>query len=642
MIMLDNLVIEALSHSISQLMTVDIDIMETISRSIEIPPSLDLGERSSNIAFKLAKSQRKSPKQISEIISLDINKNLSENSMIQKVKSANGYINFYFNFLMIFKELNRKIKLEKNNYGKNNSGQGKKIVIEHTSINPVKPLHIGNLRNAILGDIISRLYHWNGWEIEVHNLIDDLGRQVATLVWGFLNGIQFELSRDPSEKFDVWLGRLYSQSNKFLEESNKWDEVDAIMINMRDDPILYSYMRNICQACVDVNLETAWQYGITYDYLVWESDISKSGIWEETLHLLEKNSSFTWETKGENKGCFVAYLGDLPEFQDKKNPVKIFVRSNGVPTYVAHDVALQFWKFGIVKASLISNGIVQQKNESGEGKKLWSSSNLNVAKYPSIEFGKANRVCNVIGVEQEFLQEIVRHTLKLLNMNEKYENSFHLSYKHVNAPHARFSGRSGNWYEERAWADAVLQDTFDEAYKVISLKRPDLESDYSKKREITLKLSVGAIRYWLAKFSTETEIKFRIEDATSLEGDTGPFLVYSHVRANKILEKMGKHKVKKQYIINEEQISLQEKQLILDLLRFPVIVEEAASVFQPIQMTKYANELASSFNKFYETSPVLNAESPDLKAFRILIVECFLKVMENVLKIIGISLVDEM
>jgi len=640
--MLDNLVLEELSRSISQLTTVNNDINELISRSIEIPPSLDLGERSSNIAFKLAKSLQKSPKQISEIITLDINKNLSGNSMIQKVEPVNGYINFYFNFSIVFKELNLKIKNEKNNYGKNDSGQGKKIVIEHTSINPVKPLHIGNLRNAILGDIISRLYHWNGWKVEVQNLIDDLGRQVATLIWGFLNGIQFKLSRDSLEKFDVWLGRLYSQSNKILEESNRWNEVDAIMIKMRDDPILYSYMRNICQACVDVNLETAWQYGITYDYLVWESDISKSGIWEETLHLLEKNDSFTWETKGENKGCFVAYLGDLDEFQDKKNPVKIFVRSNGVPTYVAHDVALQFWKFGLVKASLSSNGLVQQINESGERKNLWSSSNLNITELLPIEFGKADRVCNVIGVEQEFLQEIVRYTLKLLDMDEKYGNSFHLSYKHVNAPHARFSGRSGNWYEERAWADAVLQDTFDEAFKVISSKRPDLESNYSKKREITLKLSVGAIRYWLAKFSTETEIKFRIEDATSLEGDTGPFLVYSHVRAKKILEKIGKKRVKRQYKINEEQISLQEKQLVLDLLKFPVIVEMAASVFQPIQMTKYANELASSFNKFYETSPVLNAETLDLKIFRIMMVECFVVVMENVLKILGISLVDEM
>ena len=638
----DNLVLEVLSQSISQLMTLDNNIKEMISRSIEIPPSLDLGERSSNIAFKLAKNLKKSPKQISEIISLDINKNLSKDDMIQKVESANGYINFYFNFFIIFKELNKRIKDEKNNYGKNNSGCGKKIVIEHTSINPVKPLHIGNLRNAILGDIISRLYHWNGWKVEVQNLIDDLGRQVATLIWGFLNGIQFKLSRDPSENFDVWLGRLYSQANTILEESNNWDEVDAIMIRMRDDSILYSYMRNICQSCVDVNLETAWRFGITYDYLVWESDISKSGIWEETLHLLEKNESFTWENEGENKGCFVAYLGDLDEFQDKKNPVKIFVRSNGVPTYVAHDVALQFWKFGLVKASLNSNGLVQQINESGEWKNLWSSSNLNVSKIPSTEFGKADRVCNVIGVEQEFLQNIVRNTLKLLDMDEKYENSFHLSYKHVNAPHTRFSGRSGNWYEERAWADAVLQDTFDEAFKVISLKRPDLDSNYSKKLEITLKLSIGAIRYWLAKFSTETEIKFRIEDATSLEGDTGPFLVYSHVRAKKIIEKLGKYRIKKQYKINEEQITLQEKQLLLDLLRFPTIVEVAASVFQPIQMTKFANEVASSFNKFYETSPVLNAETPDLKTFRILMVECFLVVMENVLKILGISLVDEM
>ncbi|MHA1329870.1 MAG: arginine--tRNA ligase domain-containing protein [Candidatus Hodarchaeales archaeon] len=509
-------------------------------------------------------------------------------------------------------------------------------------MNPVKPLHIGNLRNAILGDIIARLYEWNGWEVEVQNLIDDFGRQVATLIWGLLNGIQLKIPRDPLESFDVWLGKVYSHSNSVLEKEGVLEEVNKIMVKMRQDPEIYRFMRSICQSCVDVNLETAWKFGITYNYLVWESDISKSGIWEETFNTLVKHKNFYFEKEGTNKDCFVAYLGDLPEFQDKKNPIKIFVRSNGVPTYVAHDVALQMWKFGLVKASLKSRGLVQQTNEEGNTRDLWSSTDLDLPGERKNDFGKADRVCNVIGVEQEYLQEIVRYSLKLLNLEDKYQNSFHLSYKHVNAPHARFSGRSGNWYEERAWAEAVYQDTFDEAFKVITSKRPDLELEPYKRREITRKIAVGAIRYWLAKFSTETEIKFRIEDATSFEGDTGPFLVYAYVRARKILEKLKNKRVKKQFIVQDRQVTLKERQLILELLKFPDVIKSSANSFQPIQLTKYAFDLASSFNRFYETSPVMNAENPDLKSFRVSLVKSFIIVMKNTLKVLGIPLVYEM
>jgi arginyl-tRNA synthetase len=253
-------------------------------------------------------------------------------------------------------------------------------------------------------------------------------------------------------------------------------------------------------------------------------------------------------------------------------------------------------------------------------------------------------VCNVIGVEQNYLQEIVRYTLKLLSLDNEYKNSFHMSYKHVNAPHARFSGRSGNWYEERAWADAVFDDTLAAAFTTISKKRPDLEDNPQKREEIISNITVGAIRYWLIKFSTETEIKFRIEDATSLEGDTGPFLMYSFVRAKKILGKLTtKRKGKKASLKKiEMQFSPQEKQLILELHRFPEVVQKAALSFQPLMVSKYAFDLASSFNRFYETSRVINAETNELKSLRAALVESFAIVMGNTLRVLGIPFVDEM
>jgi arginyl-tRNA synthetase len=639
--MLNETVFNILRETISSLTKINPEMEDAIQKSIETPPSLEYGERSSNIAFKLAKILRKSPIEIAKNISDNINNRLSIDGEIHHTKATKGYINFFYNFPIIFNTIFSQI-IQNEKYGENKSGNNRKIVIEHTSINPVKPLHIGNLRNAVLGDIIARLYKWNGWKVEVQNLIDDFGRQVATLIWGFLEGLQLKVIREPQEKYDVWLGRLYSYCNSVLEENNTWSQVDKIIVEIRKNPTIYQFMRNISQACVESNLETAWRNGITYDYLVWESDISRSGIWEETLQLLEKSELFFWEEKGTNAGCFVADLGHLPEFQDKKNPYKIFVRSNGVPTYVAHDVALQMWKFGLVKASLRNRSIVKQINESEQMKDLWSSTDFEIPDKKSIKFGNADRVCNVIGVEQAYLQDIVRYSLKLLNLEDKFQNSFHLSYKHVSAPAVRFSGRTGNWYEERAWADAVFEDTYNEAFKVISAKRPDLDQNFIKKQNIANNITIGAIRHWLAKFSTETEIKFRIEDATSLEGDTGPFLMYAYVRASKIIEKINSKFVKDKIEIKDKDISEQEKRLILELFRLPEVISSAASSFQPIQVTKYAFDLASAFNKFYETSRVISAETADLQGYRLKIVKLFLIVMRNVLQVLGIPIIDEM
>ncbi len=637
---MEKMIKKHLKQVINSHLEIDSSIENLIENSIEIPPTFEFGERSSNIAFKLAKFLKKSPMKIAEELSQGINNNLDEKTLIVKTTPVKGYINFFINFIPFFNRLYTQIKKEGAKYGENTRGKGKKIIVEHTSINPVKALHIGNLRNAILGDCIARIYKRNGWKVEVQNLIDDFGRQVATLIWGILNGHHLGVVREINEKYDVWLGKVYSHCNSLLAENDLWPEVDKVMVDMRHDPHMYRFMRNICQTCVDNNLETSWRYGVTYNYLVWESDISRSGVWEETLRLLEKNSSFHWEKEGSNAGCFIANLGKLDEFQDKKNPDKVFVRSNGIPTYVAHDVALQLWKFGIVKANLISRSVVKQKNESEETRDLWTSTDFRVSGEKGKIFGKSNRVCNVIGMEQNYEQEIVRYSLKLLSLNNEFENSFHMSYKHVNAPHARFSGRTGNWIEERAWADAVFEDTYTAAFKAISKKRPDLEDNPIKREKIVNSITAAAIRYWLVKFSTETEIKFRIEDATSLEGDTGPFLMYSTVRAMKILTKLSK--IKAFSARGDYAITQNEKNLILQLYRCPKVIKNAADSLQPLMIAKYAYELASSFNRFYETSRVLNAESAKLKNFRVALVQIFSIVIQNILHILGIPIVDEM
>lgn len=632
--------LEVKNKIISSLEHLGIDINSEldviIDQSIESPPNLDLGEKSSNISFKLAKILKKSPIIIAEEIVSFLKTTLSNDDLITEVTVENGYINFFFNFTKIYKHLYSKIHIDKN-FGKNTSGKNRKIVIEHTSMNPIKPLHIGNLRNAVLGDIISRIYQWNGWNVEIQNLIDDLGRQVATIVWGFLNNHHLDVPRPIGYKYDLWLGKIYSYCNSIIDKGKLEDQIDKIMIKLKEDTNLYHFMRRLCEKCVLSNLETLWKFDIKYDFLVWESDIAHSKIWEETIELLKQNDHFYWEKEGDNKNCFVANLSSLNEFKDKKNPDKVFIRSNGVPTYVAHDVALQLWKFGKVETKLNHIPLVKQKGYSENTKDVWSSHDFPLDHKKSKDFGNAKRICNVIGSEQNYLQMIVKFTMKLLNLNEEFNNSYHLSYKHVTTPAGRFSGRSGNWFEERAWADAIFEDTYESAFNLLQTKRSDLPN--LKRTQIAQKIAIGAIRYWLAKFKTETEIVFKIEDATSLDGDSGPFLMYTYVRANRILEKGS--------IVNKTDFNLQSitpyaKSLILKIQEFPEVVKNSAKSFSALLITKFALELASLFNKFYETCPVITAESNEKKEFRLSLVHSFTKVMADTLSLLGIPIVEEM
>ena len=611
--------------------------IDAIEGSLDKPKKPEQGDLASNLCFKIAKELNRPPNEIAMEL-VKILSNFSKNDpLYEKIEAVGPYLNFFFDSNQMTIQIANLVIAKGTEYGSSDHGQDRKIIIEHTSVNPVGPLHIGNLRNAVLGDIVARMHQASGWNVEVQNLVDDLGRQMAILVWGFLNRVHIDVPRTEGMKYDVWLGLVYSEANKRVTEENLDKIIGNLMQKIKKNKDYFLFNRALAEKCVESNLETSWSLNIAYDLLIWESDISFSGVWEETLLLLEKSPHFSWVKSGEKKNCFVAHMGNLSDFKDAKDPDKVLIRSNKVPTYLAHDIALQLWKFGLTN-TIIQYRPLYTQSHGNENRQLWTSTPSGVpVKTFQGKFGNADRVCNVIGFEQDYLQNIVKHTLNLLQEQDKSENSFHLSYKHVILPTQRFSGRTGNWYETGGWGDEVLRKTIHAAYEVVAKKRDDL--DEGERRQIARKIGIGALRYWLAKFSTETEIKFIIDDVVDLEGDTAPFILYSIVRARNILKKAGTSDFSKSY---EKIKSKWERILVIKIGEFPEILFRATESMSPHFLTTYAYELASTFNKFYETCPVIGTEDPELRAQRISLVKVTVQTLENVVNILGLPVPDQM
>lgn len=624
-------IIEAIYKALGSLGIKNILSMEEVGLSLEQPPDPKLGNLSSSIAFRISKSLKRKPTELAQQVSEQLK--AQELPLVERIEVAPpGYINFYFNDLKLAETTIKKVFTEGQTYGQKNLGKGEKVLVEHTAVNPTKPLHIGHLRNAVLGDVVANLHRNSGWKVEVENFIDDLGRQVGVLVWAFLNNIHLEVPREKDTKLDFWYGLIYAKAAQLLKEKPELEKgVDEVMREMeKGGNEIANFSRHLSEMCVESNLETTTRANIPYNLLVWESDIARSKIWAETLKKLEKSENFVWETEGEYKGCFVAKFSRLEEFKDKKNPDKVIIRSNQVPTYIAHDIAYQLWKFGKLSTKMRYRPWNTQFNQQI----LWTTSpTLSNA---SDEFANAKKVINVIGYEQEYLQQGLKASIKLLGYEEEAKNSIHLSYKHVKLAEERFSGREGNWVGYHA--DAVINQTSIRAYTQVSENLPDIPE--LEKRELSEIIAIGAVRFWLIKFSTEQTIIFDFDKVANFDGETGPYIQYAGVRARSIIEKAG---IKPTPNIKPEKLSDErEKTLIQHIAQFPEIIKAATEQLKPHILAEYIYQLALKFSKFYESQPVLTAEDEETKNARLALVYITKQTIENALNTLGIQVPPKM
>ncbi len=625
---------------------------EKLDYDISEPPKTEFGDLTTNIAFLLSKRLNKKPNEIAkELVYNSINlqlKNIGKNSLILNANAhISGHINFYINYVTFNKFLLQWVN--ENDLLKSTNGFNKKIVIEHTSVNPNKALHIGHLRNVIIGDSLYRLFKLTNQSPFVLNYIDDSGVQVADLIVAFkFAGFSPEdIGNDI--KFDQYCGEVYVRMNELYKTNLELIEKRKLVIKEieQGNNEIAQFTHFIVEKIVEQQLESCWRIKSRYDLLVIESQILLSKLWEQTFNLLKEKNIIYYSTKGKNKNCWV--------LRDEHNEEKVIIRSDGTATYIAKVISFAVWKLNLVNDPFIYNKFSLQWDKSILWKTMLKSENTNDSSFQQTDFlfkeKRPDKVITVIDSRQARLQKIIWVVLNNIetNINKKY---IYLGYEtvalspksvqdigvelnNINKKIIHMSGRKGIFIN----ADTILNKLHKKAYYEVKKRNPTLDENTIS--GIAEGIAVSAIRYNLLRQDVDKMITFDIEESLNLEGDTSLYLQYSFARAMRIIEKSndsiegfinGKNAKIRCDLLNQTI----ESDLIKEISKLNIIIEESINTLNPKIITKYANRISTKFNSFYENIPVLSSEQI-YKESRLILVKVFVKVLANLFKILGIE-----
>ena len=641
------------------------EVLKVEEVPINVPPKKEWGDFSSAICLSLAKERKQSPMEIAKKTVEQLKS--SPPPFIQEITvSPPGYLNFKVEWPALARDLLPNILKEGDVFGKPASAPGEKVFIEHTSVNPNKAMHIGHLRNAVLGDTVARVFKWLGYSTEVCNYIDDTGLQVVDVVTALLYldpplyqegsaGFKNIWGKVPDDRpLDYFCWDLYARFQNEVEKNSslleKREEVTH-QIEGGKHPVA-SFAKDLADRIVYAHLETVANLSIFYDLLNWESDIIRQGFWDATFELLKKKGAIRLETEGPNEGCWVVPFGGLVETEEGvKSLDKILVRSNGTVTYTGKDVAYQLWKFGLLGKDFLYSAWGTQQN----GEVLWTTAREGkTAGQISKRFGHAGRVINVIDTRQSYPQQVVSECLRQMGFAAEAENSIHLAYEVVNLSvqaaralgveeteekkSVAMSGRAGTGVKAKDFIEMVRR-------KVIE------KADHPLEESVAVTLASAAIRYYLLRFSLESQILFDFDEALKTTGDTGVYLEYAHARACSILRKAEELGIEVSWRETSipSRLTETESGLLSALSEFSSAVSKAGKTLRISQLTEYALDLATSFTNFYEhpdpgadvQTPFIHLQDKKLQAFRLSLVKAFQTVMADALRLMGMPTLEK-
>jgi arginyl-tRNA synthetase len=595
--------------------TLDLDVIES-----SVNPSKAFGDISSSVAFRIGKERGIPVDEVAAKLASVI----SSDGFLEKITHENGFINFYLQREVFAETVIREaseLKVQP---------KGQKLIIEYPSVNPNKPWHVGHLRNALLGDAISNLADYCGYQVERGDYIDDFGLQVVESLWGFMN-----LEKEPTKKFDHWMGEQYVVVNREMEKAAVKEQITRLMPLMEQDGTYEAGLaRQLSEKCIREQYATAFDYGIYHDYMIWESDIVHRKLLDKALEFLREKKIVRKETDGEYAGCTVIDLksiDNLPkELRGMKESIKVLVRSDGTPTYVAKDIAFHMWKLGLLQCDFkFKQFIVQPNNkpvmttsqEGGEGR-----------------FGMANGAINIIDARQGYPQLLVRLAFELMGRKDLADGIKHLAYGKVEVEGVTLSGRKGTWVGYTA--DDLLNEAKEKAGTLIT-KRFKLSE---QEREVISKsVALSAIKFEFLKISPEKEIVFSWDNALSFEGNSGPYCQYMHARASRLLEVAA---VRSAILIKSKEAAVIADDNAFALLKLismsEVMTEKACNEMRPNIITDYLRDLALAFSRFYETTPILKSGDDNEKETKLALVYAFKSVFGRMLLLLGVEPLEKM
>jgi arginyl-tRNA synthetase len=634
---------------------------------IEQPPKINFGEYAMPLAFELAKKLRKAPRKIAE----EIVNGIGPIEGFEKLDIAGaGYINARVNRA----DMAAAVAQDDESHAEIPSG---KILVEHTSINPNKAAHIGHLRNAILGDTFVRLLQFAGRDVDVQNYIDNTGVQVADVVVGFLhlekkNREQIQqLTQSP--RFDYYCWDLYAKVSQWYEQDpeNKKIRLRALHELEQGGNETSMIAELISTSVLRRHLETMDRLDIEYDFLPRESEILRLHFWDAAFVKLKEAGVLSYETEGKNKGCWVMRragtsnrlstlrprsgqapaTGDTEEITEAitEEDQKVIVRSNGTVGYVGKDIAYHMWKLGLLGRDFGYKKFYRYPN----GHQCWVSAEEGDAEHP--HFGDVAEIYNVIDTRQAEAQNTVIEALRGLGHSAQADHYTHFSYEMVALTprcavelgyelsevekarsYIEVSGRRGFGVKADDLIDALIASAKNE----VDARHAELTD--SERRKIAEQIAIGALRYFMLKYTKPSIIAFDFKDALSFEGETGPYAQYAVVRATNIFRKGGLNPetFSPNHIEFDKYLGLDANELWelwLAASKTAFVVEQCIATTEPAYLAKHIFQLAQLFNTFYHRYPILTEPEEDRKKFLLATTAIVRRELIRALQVMGIS-----
>jgi arginyl-tRNA synthetase len=636
---------------------------------IDAPPKVEMGEFAMPFSFELAKPLRKAPRKIADEIVAEI----PALDGFEKFEVAGGgYINARLKRDVAARVLARGGKLAFEHQLEGAADVKGKILVEHTSINPNKAAHIGHLRNAILGDTFVRLLRAAGHTVDIQNYIDNTGVQVADVVVGFVHlekqsKAEVEALIFSTQRFDYYCWDLYARVSQWYEQDNdhlkvRHEALHAIELGSNE---MADIAELVSTAVLRRHLETMERLAIEYDFLPRESEILHLHFWDLAFQQLKEKGVLYFENEGKNRGCWVmtrpahstrpnAAKADGEQTIDEKlgpdEDAKVIVRSNGTVGYVGKDIAYHLWKFGLLGRDFGYQKFFRYEN----GHQCWISAERGETAHP--HFGSVEAIYNVIDSRQSDPQNTVVEAIRLLGYPEKAAHYTHFSYEMValtprcamelgydiseedrGKAYIEVSGRKGFGVK----ADDLLDALIAAAKSEVDSRHPELED--AERVTISQQIAIGALRYFMLKFTKQSVIAFDFKEALAFEGETGPYAQYAVVRATNIFRKAG---ISPEWALSADvdyarffaaARGTEIWELWLLAGKTSAVIEQCIATTEPAYAAKHAFQVAQQFNNFYHRHHILTETDEERKKFLLATVAVVRRELMALLGVMGIQ-----
>lgn len=580
----------------------------------------EFGDLTTNVAMRLAREVGRPPREIGERLAVA----LTADRLILRAEVAGpGYVNLFVNWgewMAAEPALPSFGSVED------------KVIVEHTSINPNKAAHVGHLRNAAIGDTVARLLRRTGHAVEVHNYIDDLGRQVADTVTGLLY-LDTESISGPHARFSDYCWDVYAAVHEaYSRTSDLKARGEVVLHDLEAGQNRIAWMAEaVVRQILDEQLRDMARFGIRYDLLVHESDILRIGLWEAAFSRLEASPRFVLETEGTLSGCWVLRSEKASEAEDAAHiQDKVLVRSNGILTYTAKDIAYHLWKFGLLPLDF-------HYHQVNEG--LFSTGREATS---HLSFGRADRVVNVIDRRQSYPQQMVREALSATGFGPAAHHLHHIGYAVVALSRRTAAALGVPVDDERdVYPMAGRQGIGIKVTDLLTLVSDAIERARSRTGGLASEaIAAGAIRYYLLRHNLQTDIVLDTDVVADIHGNTGPYLMYTHARGAGILRRAEKA-ASDVMPGTPPVLEPVERVLLATVSTWPDELTKAADEMNPTGVANFAYTLAEHFNRFYEACPILRANEPQ-QSFRLELVRRVTAVLADALGILGVPAPDAM